>query len=132
MAMSFVLLLIAFLLLDVENSVLIAALTALVDALPVFGTGIVLVPWALYGLLMGSTFRGIGLIISWLVVSLVRNCAQAKLLGDQIGLDPLASLLAIYVGWQVLNIWGMLLFPLLLVTLQQLNDKGIIKLWNRI
>ena len=132
MAMSFVLLLIAFLLLDVENSVLIAALTALVDALPVFGTGIVLVPWALYGMLMGSTLQGIGLIISWLVVSLVRNCAQAKLLGDQIGLDPLASLLAIYVGWQVLNIWGMLLFPLLLVTLQQLNDKGIIKLWNRI
>ena len=132
MVMTFAQLLVAFFLLGQKNALLIAAVTAFVDALPVFGAGIVLVPWAIYGLLLGNSWQGIGLLICWLVVSLVRNCAQAKLLGDQIGLDPLASLLAIYVGWQVWNIWGMLLFPLLLVTLQQLNDKGIIKLWNKI
>lgn len=132
MVMTFFQLLIAFLLLKVENAVLLAAITALVDALPVFGTGIILVPWAIYGLLLGNSWQGIGLLISWLVVNLVRSCAQAKLLGDQIGLDPLASLLAIYVGWKVWKVWGMLLFPLVLVTLQQLNDKGVLKLWNRI
>lgn len=132
MAMTFVQLLIGFLLLGVKNALLLAVITAFVDALPVFGTGIVLIPWALYGLLLGNSVQGLGLLVCWLVVSLVRNCAQAKLLGDQIGLDPLASLLAIYVGWQVWNIWGMLLFPLVLVSLQQLNDRGLIKLWNRI
>ncbi len=132
MAMTFVQLLIAFWVLGIKNCLLPALITAFVDALPVFGTGIILVPWALYGLLLGNSLQGFGLLVSWLVVSLVRNCAQAKLLGDQIGLEPLASLLAIYVGWQVWNIWGMLLFPLVLVTLQQLNDKGLIKLWNRI
>ena len=132
MAMTFVQLLITFLLLGVKNALLLAAITAFVDALPVFGTGIILLPWALYGLLLGNSLQGVGLLVCWLTVSLVRNCAQAKLLGDQIGLDPLASLLAIYVGWQVWSVWGMLLFPMLLVTLQQLNDKGILKLWNRI
>ena len=132
MGMTFTQLLIAFVLLGVEKPFLPAAVTAFVDALPVFGTGIILVPWALYGLLLGNSAQGLGLLICWLVVSLVRNCAQAKLLGDQIGLDPLASLLAIYVGWQVKGVWGMLLFPLVMVTLRQLNDKGVIKLWNRI
>ena len=130
MAMTFFELLLAFLLLEVEGAAGIAALTALIDALPVFGTGIVLVPWALYCLLLGSYGRGIGLLISWGMVNLVRSCAQAKLLGDQIGLDPIVSLIAIYVGWRVWHVWGMLLFPILFVTLQQLNDKGVIKLWK--
>ena len=75
---------------------------------------------------------GIGLIVSWLVISLVRNCAQAKLMGSQIGLEPLASLISIYVGWRVWGVGGMLIFPVLLVTLQQLNERGIIRLWKSI
>lgn len=131
MTMTFFELLLAFLLLGIKKPVGLAALTALVDALPVFGTGTVLVPWALYALLLGEFSLGLGLLITWGLVNLVRSCVQAKLLGDQIGLDPLASLIAIYVGWRVWGVWGMLLFPLLLVTLQQLNDRGLIHLWNQ-
>ena len=67
-----------------------------------------------------------------MVINLVRNCLQAKLMGDQIGLDALASLLAVYVGWQVWGVWGMLSFPIILVTVQQLNDRGVIRLWKRL
>lgn len=123
-------LLIAFFALGVENAVGIAAVTAAVDALPVFGTGIVLAPWAAYSLLLGNVPRAIELLISWGIVTLVRSCTQAKLLGDQIGLDPIASLLAMYVGWRVCGVWGMLLFPLILVTLHRLNGKGVIHLWK--
>lgn len=130
MLITFFELLLFFLLMGVESAVGLAALTALVDALPVFGTGIVLVPWALYSLLMGNFRRGAALLICWGLVNLVRNCAQAKLLGDQIGLDPLASLLAIYVGWRVAGVWGMLLFPILLVMLCRLNERGVIRLWK--
>ena len=130
MLMTFFELLIGFLLLRVRGAPVIAAVTALVDALPVFGTGTVLVPWAAYCLLSGAAARGIGLLICWGVTNLVRSCAQAKLLGDQIGLDPLASLTAIYIGWQVKGVIGMLLFPLILVTLRQLNDRGVIRLWK--
>lgn len=132
MAMTFFELLLAFLLLRVENAVGIAAVTAVIDALPVFGTGIVLVPWAAYALLTGETGLGVGLIICWGIVNLVRSCVQAKLLGDQIGLDPLVSLAAVYVGWRVWNVWGMLFFPLLFAAVQQLNDKGLIKLWKNV
>ncbi len=130
MLMTFFELLICFLLLRVKSAVGLAAVTALIDALPVFGTGIVLVPWAVYCLLLGDIRRGIALLMCWGLVNLVRSCTQAKLLGDQIGLDPIASLLAIYVGWQVWGVWGMLLFPILLVTLRQLNDRGVIHLWR--
>lgn len=132
MLMTFFQLLLAFWLLEVKSPATVAAVTALIDALPVFGTGIVLVPWAAYCLLLGDTGRGLGLLICWVLVNLIRSCTQAKLMGDQIGLNPLASLLAVYVGWRVWGVWGMLSFPVLLVTLQQLNDKGVIRLWKRL
>ncbi|MGI5977471.1 MAG: sporulation integral membrane protein YtvI [Candidatus Limivicinus sp.] len=130
MAMTFFELLLSFLLLDIEEAPAAAALTALIDALPVFGTGTVLVPWGIYSLLVGQIQRGLGLLITWGIVNLVRSCAQAKLLGDEIGLDPVASLLAIYMGWRVCGVLGMLLFPILFVTLKQLNDRGLINLWK--
>ena len=132
MAMTFFELLLGFLLLGVERAPGLAAVTAMVDALPVFGTGIVLAPWAVGCLLLGNTRRGVGLLVCWAAVSLVRSCTQAKLLGDQIGLDPIASLMAIYIGWRVWRVWGMLLFPIILVTLRQLNDRGVIRLWRSI
>lgn len=132
MGITFFELLLAFWLLGVRRAAAVAAVTALVDALPLFGTGAILAPWALYSLLLGQTGRGLGLLGAWAAVSLVRSCLEAKLLGDQIGLDPLASLAALYVGWRVCGVWGMLLFPVLLVTLRQLNDKGVLRLWKRI
>jgi predicted PurR-regulated permease PerM len=132
MSITFFELLAAFLLLKIPSPAAIAALTAVVDALPLFGTGVMLVPWAVCCLLLGQSARGLGLLISWGGVSLVRSCIEAKLLGDQIGLHPLASLMAMYVGWRIWSVWGMLLFPMLLVTARQLNDRGVVRLWKRI
>ena len=132
MLMTFFELTAAFLLLKIPGALGLAALTALIDALPVFGAGIVLLPWAFYCLLLGGTRRGLGLLLSWGLVTLVRSFTQAKLLGDQIGLDPLASLMSVYVGWRVCGVWGMLLFPILLVGLIQLNERGVVRLWKEI
>lgn len=132
MGITFFELLAAFLLLKIPSPAAVAGVTAVVDALPLFGTGLILAPWAVYSLLLGRSARGLGLLISWGVVSLVRSCIEAKLLGDQIGLHPLASLVALYVGWRVWSVWGMLLFPMLLVTARQLNDRGVVRLWRRI
>ena len=132
MLLTFFQLLVAFWMLRVDSAIELAAVTAIVDALPVFGTGAVLLPWAFCALLLGQSRRGVGLLASWLIISVVRSCVQAKLMGAQIGLDPLASLVSIYVGWRVWGVGGMLLFPVLLVTLQQLNERGIIKLWKNI
>lgn len=132
MGLCFLELLAAFLLLGVGNAAVLAAVTAAIDALPVFGTGVVLVPWALAALLLGQTRRGLGLLVCWGVTELVRNVAQAKLLGDQIGLDPLVSLLSVYVGWRVAGVGGMLLFPPVLMALIRLNDRGVVRLWKNV
>ena len=126
--MCFVELLGLFWLLDVRAALPLAAVTALIDALPVFGTGIVLVPWALGELLLGEPGRGLALLFGWGLGALARELLQARLLGDQIGIHPLVSLIALYVGWRVWGVWGMIVFPLLFAMLQRLAERGILRL----
>lgn len=130
-ALCFFELLVLFALLGVRGAAPLAALTAFVDALPVFGSGIVLVPWALGALLLGRTGRALGLLAGWVLNAAGRNLLQARLLGDQIGLSPLVSLLALYIGWRVWGVGGMIVLPLLFATLCQLNERGVIRLWTR-
>lgn len=125
LAITFAALAAAFLLLRVNYALLLALLTALIDALPVLGTGTVLLPWAAAEILTGSYPLGIGLGITYAAVTVLHQSIQAKLLGDQLGLHPLAMLVAIYVGFRVWGVWGMLTFPLLAVCLKQLADSGI-------
>ena len=94
-------------------------------------TGRIFRAWAAAALLRGELRLGLGLLIAFAVVSLLRRLLEAKLVGDQIGLDPLSSLLAVYFGWKLCGIWGLLLFPLLLVMLRRLNDRGLLKLWKQ-
>ena len=124
--MTFVELLGLFLLLGVRAAAPLAAVTAFVDALPVFGTGIVLVPWALGELLLGELGRGLALLFGWGLGMLGRDLLQARLLGDQIGIHPLMSLVSIYVGWRVWGVWGMIVFPLLFAMLRRLAERGIL------
>ena len=126
--MTFVELLGLFLLLGVRAAAPLAALTAFVDALPVFGTGIVLVPWALCELLIGELGRGLALLVGWGLGMLLRNLLQARLLSGQIGIHPLVSLISLYVGWRVWGVWGMLVFPLLFAVLQHLAERGAFSL----
>jgi len=125
--MCFVELLGLFLLLKVPSAAILAAVTALIDALPVFGTGIVLVPWALAELLLGELGRGLALLAGWALGALGRNLLQARLLGDQIGIPPLLSLVSLYVGWRVWGVWGMIVFPLLFASLRQLVERGSLR-----
>ncbi|MGN1001845.1 MAG: sporulation integral membrane protein YtvI [Oscillospiraceae bacterium] len=126
MLITFFELALAFALLGVGYPMALAAFTAVIDALPVLGTGTVLIPWALYELLTGDTPLAIGLAVTYGAVTLLRNCIQAKLLGDHLGLHPLATLVAIYVGYRVWGVWGMLTFPLLAIGIKQLFDSGIL------
>lgn len=119
-----------FFLLGVDYPVLVAALTAIIDALPILGTGTVLIPWSIYCLLTGSAARGAGLLICYAAATILRSSLQAKLIGDQLGLDPIVSLFSIYLGFRVCGVIGMLLFPLAAVMICQLNNRGVIKLWK--
>lgn len=121
MGVTFVLLLAGLLLLRVRYAPLWAVVVALVDALPVLGTGTVLIPWAVVSLLQGSPARAIGLGGLYLTVSLTRSMLEPKLLGHHLGLDPLVTLMAIYVGFQLWGFPGMLLAPMIAVAFAQLT-----------
>ena len=100
------------LLLGVERPWLLGLEIALLDALPVFGTGTALLPWALCALLTGRGWLGLGLGGLYLFSALVRRMLEPRLLGGCLGLGPLLTLAALYGGWRLGGLRGMLLLPL--------------------
>lgn len=124
-------LLVAFTLLKQDYAIILSAAIAIIDALPVLGTGTVLIPWLIYEFVAGNYPLGLGLLITYLAITLVRNCVQPKLLGDSLGLHPVVALVAVYAGYCISGVWGMLLLPILAVMVKQLNDRDIIRLWKK-
>lgn len=90
-----------------------ALLVAAVDAVPMLGTGIVLLPWALVSLLQGEHLKAIGLLLTFGAASLTRTTLEPRLVGRQLGLDPLLTLIALYCGYQLWGFWGLLAAPVL-------------------
>lgn len=120
----------AFMLMGVEYGAVIALITALIDALPVFGAGVVLLPWAGAALITGDAPRAAALLATYLIVTLVHQCLEPKLIGDQFGVAPAAALFAMYAGFKLTGVAGMVLFPFGLMLLNQMNAKGYVKLWK--
>lgn len=104
---------VGFWLLGIRGGTLWAALVALVDAVPMLGTGIVLVPWALVSFLQGQQVRAIGFCALVGVASLLRTTLEPRLVGKQLGLDPLVTLICLYVGYRLWGFWGLLFAPML-------------------
>jgi len=117
--MTFAQLLLGLSLLGARFALLGAFLITLVDALPVFGTGTVLVPWAVLELLLGSAPRAAALLILYLCTLTVRSVAEPKLMAACSGLPPIASLAAMYLGFHLFGVAGMVLFPFLLLLAMQ-------------
>lgn len=117
---TFCILTAGFLLLRISHPILWAAATCLVDILPVLGTGTVLIPWSVVCFLQGDSLRGVGLLAIYAVVSLLRSVLEPRLVGKQLGLDPLVTLLAIYAGYRLWGLGGMLLAPVLAVAATQI------------
>ena len=104
-------LLAGFLLLGVPRPAGAAALVALVDLLPILGTGTVLIPWASVALLQGQTGLGAGLFALYGLVSLVRSAVEPRVIGAQIELSPLIVLICMFIGWRLFGFQGLLLAP---------------------
>lgn len=117
---TFCILITGFFLLRVENALLLALVIALVDALPVFGTGLIMIPWGIVSLVQGNTVFGIGLLATYAAAALTRSVLEPRFVGRQLGLDPLVTLAAIYAGYRLWGIPGLIFAPLLTVTAAQL------------
>lgn len=126
-ALCLLILLCGFFLLKVPYAPILALFIALVDAIPVLGTGTVLIPWSLVCFLQGDQAQAIGLLGIYAAAFLARTVLEPRLVGDQLGLDPLMTLVALYAGYRIWGFGGLLLAPLLCVTAMELiavkNEK---------
>ena len=101
-------------------ALLIALGVAIVDLLPVLGAGTVLVPWALVVLVFGNYRLGLGLLILYGVMTIVRQIAEPHIVGKSLGLPPVVTLFAVFVGWELFGVLGMLLSPAVALLVKEL------------
>ncbi len=109
------------LILGVDYAPVWALAIALVDAIPVLGTGTILIPWALAGLLQGNHVFSLGLLGIYLCAMLSRTVLEPRLVGRQLGIDPLMTLIALYIGFRIWGFGGMLLSPILCAAATELT-----------
>lgn len=109
----------------------IAFITAVVDIIPVLGTGTILIPWALWSLFTGDVGLGIGLLVVYAIISVIRQVIEPKLVASQLGLPPFVTIMAMYIGSQLFGFIGLFLLPITIMLLKVLNDEGVIHIFKK-
>ncbi len=130
MLITFVELLIFFLIFGFKPALPLAFLIAIVDILPVLGVGTVLIPWAAFCLLSGSPWRALILACMYIVITIVRQILEPKVIGDHVGMLPILTLFCIWVGLKLFGFGGMFLIPITVVILKNLHDSKKIQIWK--
>lgn len=117
-------------LLGIKYILTIGLLVGFLDIMPVLGPGMIFLPWAAYSLLIHETRLGISLLIIYLIISGIRQILEPKIVGDNIGLHPLATLISLYVGLQLAGLTGLILGPVLLVLVIASHRAGLLDRFN--
>lgn len=121
----YILLVIGLMILDVNYAFLVALGIAFLDFLPVFGTGTVMLPWAVIEFLSKDYRMMFGLLVIWLVGQLVRQVIQPKIVGDSIGVDAIPTLFLLYIGYRLAGMLGMILAVPIGIILMNLYEEGV-------
>lgn len=114
--------------LKVNNFWVVAAVIALVDILPVLGTGIVILPWAAFSLLQSKYFLGIGLLVLYVIITIIRQIIEPRIIGKQVGLHPIITLITMFVGMNLFGFIGMFGLPITAAIIQSLLESGSFKI----
>lgn len=130
MCITFTELFIGLSILKVNYAGVLAVIIAVLDILPVIGVGAVLIPWGIISMIMGNIWLGIGLLILYVVIIVFRNIIEPRIIGQQVGLPPIVTLIAMYVGLKTFGVLGMMLTPVVVIILVKLQEIGVIHLWN--
>ncbi|WP_238941848.1 sporulation integral membrane protein YtvI [Bacillus sp. REN10] len=113
--------------LRVPYAVLLSILIVFVDVLPILGTGSVLVPWAVICFFQDNQFLGIGLILLFIIITVVRRILEPKVFSSNMGISPLAALISLFVGFKILGFIGFFVGPAIVIIYDTLREAGIIK-----
>lgn len=121
----YILLVMGFLILGIDYALVIALGIAFLDLLPVFGTGTIMLPWAVVEILGGEYKRAIGLLIIWCIGQLFRQVIQPKIMGDSIGINPIPTLFLLYIGYHATGVLGMILALPIGIIIINLDEEGV-------
>ena len=110
---------------------IIAAITAIIDIVPVLGTGTVLIPWALYNFISGNYSLAIGLIIIYVCITVIRQVIEPKLVATQLGLPAFLTIVSMFIGSQIFGVIGIFILPITIVMLKLLDDEGILNITHK-
>lgn len=109
---------------------MIAIAIAVFDILPVAGSGGILIPWSIISLVLGDYSKAIGLIVIYVVISVIRQYIEPKIVGSSLGVHPIVTLAGLYFGLKLFGFLGMFIVPITVMTLKAFNDAGRIHLYN--
>ncbi len=116
---------------NIPNVVKLSIIIAIIDILPVLGIGTVLIPWAVWCFISGNTWLGLALLVVYVILTIIRQIIEPKLVSNQLGIHPIITLLAMYAGYKMVGFLGLILGPLALVVLRLVYaeqiEKGLIK-----
>lgn len=121
----FAILLVGFLLIRQPYAVLLALVLAVLDFIPIIGSGTVMVPWAVIDLITGNWSHALGLMVVWGIICVFRRVAEPKAVGSQTGLSPILSLISLYVGMRLGGVLGMILGPIVCLVVINVARTGI-------
>lgn len=113
-----------------NNAIGISLIIAIVDIFPVLGTGTILIPWALIEFFNGNLPDAIGLGILYGVITIIRQVLEPRVIGDSIGLYPLVTLIAMFLGVKYFGAIGLLGLPIIITIIVKLHQEGIIQIWR--
>ncbi|WP_422657846.1 sporulation integral membrane protein YtvI [Paenibacillus sp. EC2-1] len=125
---TYVITLLGLLILGVNYPLAIALLVMVVDILPILGVGSVLIPWAIYLLIVGDLFTGIGLMIMFILITVIRRVLEPKVIGDAVGIGALPALISMYIGFKLVGVIGFFIGPMVIILYSAMRKAGLFQI----
>lgn len=113
-----------------KNALLIGALIAVFDAFPIVGSGMILLPWAVWMLFAGNISKGVGLFVLYLIVVIARQIIEPKLVGKHVGLRPIVTLACMFIGTKLFGVLGLFGLPIMAAIITDMNNEGVISVFK--
>lgn len=116
--------------LDGSHIFIISFIIACIDIIPVLGTGTVVIPWSVYSFVTGNIGMGIGLLVIYAAITVIRQFIEPKLVAGQVGISPVVTIIAMFIGIKIFGAVGIFILPLIVIIINLLNEEGIIHVFN--
>lgn len=113
-----------------ESPLFFGVVIAVFDAFPIVGSGMFLLPWGVFKLVAGKLWQGVGLVALYLVITVVRQIIEPRIVGKHVGLRPIVTLVCMYAGTRLFGGIGLLALPVMVAILTDMNERGLIHLFR--